>query len=602
MSIASWYHTQYSMWNRTRRLQATPFIARTNSNISAAATAMAQQNATPQADATPIGKDKKSSEPLFGPSIGSVTNGPAWTLSTEKKVVTDELTPDIVSTWIEKSKEPSQPTTTLQALVNLKRPTLRLSPLTSVHDDTPDIADQHHHGLEFEYDCDAPKCGIYVHVFLPKNHPDAPPTSSHYPLSKLLVFDTVVDGGFGNHLKLEEGAMLELGRFEHTTHDQSPPPEMSSPELPAVAEASSSGDLLTSPSTEGNGRSHGRRRFTHFHFRKRGHNRSISGPALAVVDAEPVNLQEAVAGKSGKAGAKDEPEEGVKVTIRLAALDEQGTELASPNEQITYLHIVRLGPKVATEAAEGAESDEDSRPFVVKVVKREATIGPHTFHLHEIFGLTSSSHSGTSTPSPPVIVSQTHTYPPEEGQAAPPIADDDDPQSECLLCLSSAREVVLLPCRHLVACKECALNMVEFGAGGNITQAAEPAGAGAAGEDGAPGAAGPRLWRRKRKAKGWFCPVCRQPYTSMLRLTTVPPPVSEHSKEGEGSGTEDEGLPAVPDPAHTHAAANTNSAAAPPVAETRSTGLSSLRPGFLRGLSLARAPAGIRVAMYTLYS
>jgi hypothetical protein len=95
------------MWNRTRRLQATPFIARTNSNISAAATAMAQQNATPQADATPIGKDKKSSEPLFGPSIGSVTNGPAWTLSTEKKVVTDELTPDIVSTWIEKSKEVS---------------------------------------------------------------------------------------------------------------------------------------------------------------------------------------------------------------------------------------------------------------------------------------------------------------------------------------------------------------------------------------------------------------------------------------------------------------------------------------------------------------
>ncbi|KAF8169411.1 hypothetical protein BJ912DRAFT_999788 [Pholiota molesta] len=518
MSIASWYHTQYSMWNRTRRLQATPFIARTNSNISAAATAMAQQNATPQADATPIGKDKKSSEPLFGPSIGSVTNGPAWTLSTEKKVVTDELTPDIVSTWIEKSKEPSQPTTTLQALVNLKRPTLRLSPLTSVHDDTPDIADQHHHGLEFEYDCDAPKCGIYVHVFLPKNHPDAPPTSSHYPLSKLLVFDTVVDGGFGNHLKLEEGAMLELGRFEHTTHDQSPPPEMSSPELPAVAEASSSGDLLT-----------------------------ISGPALAVVDAEPVNLQEAVAGKSGKAGAKDEPEEGVKVTIRLAALDEQGTELASPNEQITYLHIVRLGPKVATEAAEGAESDEDSRPFVVKVVKREATIGPHTFHLHEIFGLTSSSHSGTSTPL-------------RRGQAAPPIADDDDPQSECLLCLSSAREV------------ECALNMVEFGAGGNITQAAEPAGAGAAGEDGAPGAAGPAAvglaptpaatQRRKRKAKGWFCPVCRQPYTSMLRLTT-------HSKEGEGSGTEDEGLPA-----------------------TRSTGLSSLRPGFLRGLSLARAPAG----------
>lgn len=80
----------------------------------------------------------------------------------------------------------------------------------------------------------------------------------------------------------------------------------------------------------------------------------------------------------------------------------------------------------------------------------------------------------------------------------------------------------------------------------------------------------------------------------MLRLTTVPPPVSEHNKEGEGSGTEDEGLPAVPDQAHTHAASNNNNAATPPSTETRSTGLlgSSLRPGFLRGLSLARAPAG----------
>jgi hypothetical protein len=67
--------------------------------------------------------------------------------------------------------------------------------------------------------------------------------------------------------------------------------------------------------------------------------------------------------------------------------------------------------------------------------------------------------------------------------------------------------------------------MVEFGAGGNITQAAEPAGA--AGEDGAPGAAGPAAvglaptpaatQRRKRKAKGWFCPVCRQRESLNLR-------------------------------------------------------------------------------------
>ena len=72
-----------------------------------------------------------------------------------------------------------------------------------------------------------------------------------------------------------------------------------------------------------------------------------------------------------------------------------------------------------------------------------------------------------------------HTYPPD-ATGIPPLSSEDDEtlQSECLLCLSSPREVVLLPCRHLVACKERALNMVEYGAGGNISYGTEPAGSG----------------------------------------------------------------------------------------------------------------------------
>jgi hypothetical protein len=152
-------------------------------------------------------------------------------------------------------------------------------------------------------------------------------------------------------------------------------------------------------------------------------------------------------------------------------------------------------------------------------------IGPHTFHLHEIYGLTSTSTS-----------KEPSTYPPVETNTAVISDFDEDPQSECLLCLSSPREVVLLPCRHLVACKECALNMVEFGAGGNITQSdgaivapssplmtgpidvptahdgLSPAtgvtGIGITAGGGA--AATTTNARRKRKAKGWFCPVCRQ--------------------------------------------------------------------------------------------
>lgn len=128
--------------------------------------------------------------------------------------------------------------------------------------------------------------------------------------------------------------------------------------------------------------------------------------------------------------------------------------------------------------------------------------------------------------------SESHTYPPSPAPIVPPAANEEDPSSECLLCLSSPREVVLLPCRHLVACKDCALNMVEFGAGGNIIQpthveeptdavnATETAADGAAAANGTAttsgltaSAASPITAtnpRRKRKAKGWFCPVCRQ--------------------------------------------------------------------------------------------
>ena len=252
----------------------------------------------------------------------------------------------------------------MQALVNLKRPSLRLSPLSSATDDLPqaNAANQHHHGLEFEYDCDAPKCGIYVHVHLLKNHFDAPSTSSASLLSKLLVFETVVGGGFANHLTLEEGALLELGRFESSQL-------ISDTTLPSIPEpAVTSGDV-TSPDASTPARNNGRRRFTHFHFRKRSQNHSISGPALAVVDAEPV----AVLSDKPKQG-KDDVEEGVKVTIRLAALDEQGTELASPNEQITYLHIVRLSSGTEAPRECGGPTDVDARPWVVKVVKREATV------------------------------------------------------------------------------------------------------------------------------------------------------------------------------------------------------------------------------------
>ncbi|KAJ3784683.1 hypothetical protein GGU10DRAFT_357182 [Lentinula aff. detonsa] len=580
-SLSSWYTSQYANWNRTRRLQQSQYLARTDTNTSRQARNMAQavngdglDNINGLGSIGPPAKDtsndKKGPDTLFGPNIGVISGGPAWTNIAEKKVLKDELTVDVVKSWIEKSKEPSQPTTTLQALVNLKRPTIRLSPLT-VSESEETHGQQH--AIEFEYDCDAPKCGIYVHVLLPSGHPDAPPSApiplagdgTSSKLSKLLVFESVVDGGFGKVLKMEEGAVLELGRFDVSRQEKEKSVDVNAgPSHPTLDASVSTPDVQITAASGANHPNTRRKRLTHmFVKRHNSRNISISGPALAVVDASSsANAHAPETDKSKKA----EVEEGIKVTIRLAALDEQGAELSSPNEQITYLSIERFGTKAQVVHAEShgeenktegvavetkSEDEEDTRPWVVKVIKREATIGPHTFHLHEIYGLTSSSASD-HTHAPTAPLPSSHTYPPAAGASVAEANDtNDDSPSECLLCLSSPREVVLLPCRHLVACKDCALNMVEFGAGGNITQPAEETAAGDGGADGGEGGTPgtgaaatttttPAVTRRKRKAKGWFCPVCRQPYTSLLRITTNPPPEPGHKPENTASVGQDE--------------------------------------------------------------
>ncbi|EJD51232.1 hypothetical protein AURDEDRAFT_111846 [Auricularia subglabra TFB-10046 SS5] len=535
-SLSTWYSNQYGVWRRTRGLHMPRFTTQDNPNVPVTG----QQ---PVASAAAGDASKTKPETLFGPALGAVSPAPDWTnIKSSTKDVADELTPDIVRSWIAKSKDPSQPTTTLQALVNVKRPTLRLSPLTD---------DPGHHAIEFEYDADAPKCSISVHVF--------PPATPNTPL---LVYQHISDGGFGKTLKLEDDAVLELAKYEFVA-GQTPQAAELKPEPSSSAPA----DTAPVDESAANGP---KKRFSAFHFRKRpsgtgSRNASgavTAGPALQVVDVDATVPSQDV--------KKDD--DGVRVMIRIEALDEHEHSLASINTQTTYLHIVRLGTK-----PEGQETEQDTRPWVVKVVKREATIGFHTFHLHEIYGLTSTSSSG-SAPAPPEP-----TYPPTATNAAN--ATYDFAGQECVLCLSSPREVVLLPCRHLVACKECADNMVEFGAGGTLHQATDDAAAdttqpeqtattSAAGDATVTPAVAPVTTpapRRKRKPKGWFCPVCRQPYTSLLRITTTPPdlkPVRD-SEDGTEAG----------EPGHPLAEAD-NDTAVPAVALEQ-------RPSFLRSISRA---------------
>lgn len=157
------------------------------------------------------------------------------------------------------------------------------------------------------------------------------------------------------------------------------------------------------------------------------------------------------------------------------------------------------------------------RTWALKVVRREAIIASHTFLLKEIYGLSAASAETEET-------SVHHDAQPDLYGNTP---------NECIVCLTNARDVVLLPCRHLVVCRECALGMIEFGAGGKVarreetTTTAAAAASGSAGDAAAAAAAGTPMGevaepvvapapapttreRRKRKAKGWFCPVCRQ--------------------------------------------------------------------------------------------
>lgn len=275
--------------------------------------------------------------------------------------------------------------------------------------------------------------------------------------TKMCVFEVVTQGGFGRLLKLEEGAMLELGRWEYR---ESPLPALgmlsSSASGLQVHGPSGSADRIStddantstaapsgeaSDQTPATGGSTGptprhKKRFTNFHFRKRTTDRNVAGPALAVLDAEssssPSNNPSPSpnadtngtgngngnnAEKKGDTGGVGEKEEeGVKVTIKLMALDEDGKELESVNEQVTYLHVVRFGAKpvmgmagvgagggvaaanaatsagaegeeeskdvkdtkdtkeVAAHVAAATQVEEDKRPWVVKVVKREATV------------------------------------------------------------------------------------------------------------------------------------------------------------------------------------------------------------------------------------
>ncbi|KAG8907635.1 hypothetical protein FRB99_003097 [Tulasnella sp. 403] len=528
MSLYSgWYQTQHPTWDNSPASPMPPFFSR-STNAPHVAPRLPQPSAVTinMANLTSQDPSKAKVETLFGPPVGvGGVPTPNWTSMASRndpgRAEEEELTPDVVQEWVRRSKQEADkpvPTTTLQALVNLKRPTIRLTPLSSVSEDQPPSHSTAAaaHGLEFDFDCDAARCAISVRAVLPGEKVDT-----------TVVFERVVDGGFGRSLKFDEhGAILELAKLDllqPTLHGSQEIISHQGNDQPSSVNGPRAHPDTTGAAT--------RKRFSAFHFRRRSIARDAVGPALQVVDADA----ETHAARQSLDGDHDHDDDhippaavnssrnpnmhiqdgkedcGVKVIIRIEALDELDNPLKSRNAQLTYLHILRM----ATSAPEGDNTESAVKPWVVKVVKREAVIGAHTFRLQEIYGLATSNSAGDAPADP--VEPPSATYPPT---GTTPNVSYDTPATE-----------------------ECAVNMVEFGAGGALTHEVEPTGMtnatettngdgvtpidGSAAEqgNGVPNVTAPSTDRprRKRKAKGWFCPVCRQPYTALLRITTTPP-------------------------------------------------------------------------------
>lgn len=88
-------------WARTRNLRAPPFIA-TARNMAAH---HARESVVIDMSDVSSPPEGKKPETLFGPSIGVVQTAPAWTDVPDKKSLADQLTPEDVKGWVNKSKD-----------------------------------------------------------------------------------------------------------------------------------------------------------------------------------------------------------------------------------------------------------------------------------------------------------------------------------------------------------------------------------------------------------------------------------------------------------------------------------------------------------------
>lgn len=216
--------------------------------------------------------------------------------------------------------------------------------------------------------------------------------------------------------------------------------------------------------------------------------------------------------------------ETLKLAVVVEALDANGQPYPEPNLQTTYLRLTSLPIRSTTPAladqtaADGATSV--NRLWTVHVEGQEAEIGSHRFQLQELYGLSSRP--------PPIKVEPSADG--TTGGAAGGLGESTDDAgvvidmdqmgnvgSECLICLSSPTNTLLLPCTHGL-CLDCSIQLKES------VKAQRDA----------------ERRRGKLPKKKYNCPMCRRGFTSMLHLKAVDPPAETTTTMGaqhDGSST-----------------------------------------------------------------
>ncbi|KAK8858503.1 hypothetical protein IAR55_002730 [Kwoniella newhampshirensis] len=598
--MSGWYTQSYARPFPTGRLRAPSLLpgSRNPLPVTVQQTLVVDltHNAANNGENKEDGSNVRRRETIFGPDVGE-DDEPGWT--DEKK---EEVSVDVVKGWVDKAKneEGLHPTTTLQALVNLKRPTLLLQQLEVEASTRPSIESESAigeseispaspsrpnsyipslplHVLKFNYDATTPQVRISLEIYPTPQPPIEGKESIVDDHEPKIVYQGLHPGGFNQVFNLPPSAALDLSGAITQTSDDTADVQNGEKKLEAGAGSQDPAsqtlaqDVPEVPSAAQEGQTGGRRRFGLFRRnREEDLEAGAAGAQIEMTNTGINGVNGTEGGSEKEKQQKKEIEQGLRLLIRIDGVGPEGQALKRRNAQLTHILINGTWVPETGSAASGNQAG-GKRVWVIKVARREAVIGAHTFLLKEIYGLSATSASTAPT-------------------AYPPTSDDPyaSTPNECIVCLTSPRDVVLLPCRHLVVCRDCAVGMVEFGAGGKVARREDgetgATGTGAGGGEGgaeagsaAPAVAGGTTTtgreRRKKKVKGWYCPVCRQPYTSLLRLA-----LPESDKPPASGGTRP--------PSRAASIRTFRSGRAPSIAPTLPDGaermLESLRPAGVR--------------------